>query len=77
MLKICFLTLSTRQAAADDIPKFHKMFKNCQIIEFHYLIWNKHEKCIEISTNMPSIGSVIIEIDLGIWERFLKILFCI
>ena len=26
-------------------------------------IWNPHEKCIQISTNMPSIGSGICEID--------------
>ena len=28
------------------------------IIEFHYYIWNRHGKCIEISPNMPSIGQV-------------------
>ena len=33
--------------------------KNVNIVEFHYHIWNHHEKCIQISTNMPSIGIVI------------------
>jgi hypothetical protein len=33
-----------RQAAADDIPKFHKMLKNVKTIEFHYHIWNHHDK---------------------------------
>ena len=28
----------------------------------HNIIWNHHEKYIEISTNMPVIGSVIREI---------------
>ena len=30
---------------------------------------------MEISTNMPGIGSVILEIDMESWERFLKNLF--
>ena len=33
-------------------------------LEFHeHNIWNHHEKCIQISTNTPSIGSLIREID--------------
>ena len=31
------------------------MFKNVKILEFGDYIWNHHEKCIEISTNMPGI----------------------
>ena len=43
---------------------FTKFFKNVKIIEFQYhIIWNHHEKCMEKSTNMPNIGSVMIEID--------------
>ena len=30
--------------------------KNVKIVEFHDHIWNHHEKCFQISTNMPSIG---------------------
>ena len=33
-----------------------------QIVKFHDYILNPHEKCIKMSTNMPSIGSVIGEI---------------
>ena len=36
--------------------------KNVNIVEFHYHIQNHHEKCIQTSTNMPSIGVVIPEI---------------
>ena len=36
--------------------------KNCKIIEFHYYIWSRHGKCIQISTNMPSFGLVSHEI---------------
>ena len=36
--------------------------KNVKIVEFHDHIWNHHEICIQISTNMPSIGLVIPEI---------------
>ena len=42
------------------------------MIEFHYFIRNHHEKCIQISPNMPGIGSLIREIDIKmseIWER--------
>ena len=36
--------------------------KNVKICEFNDHIWNHHEKCIEISTNMPGIGLVIREL---------------
>ena len=32
-------------------------------MEFHDHIWNYHKKCIQKSTNMPGIGSLICEID--------------
>ena len=32
------------------------MFKNVTVIEFGDYIWNQHEKCIQISTNMPDTG---------------------
>ena len=31
-------------------------------MELYDYIWNHHEKCIQINTNMPSIGLVIHEI---------------
>ena len=36
--------------------------KNVKIVEFRDHIWNHHEEYIEISTNMPGIGSVISEL---------------
>ena len=36
--------------------------QNVKIEEFHNHIWNHHEKYIEISTNIPGIGSLIHEI---------------
>ena len=55
--------LSTGQASADDRSKSLQIWrKKCQIVEFHYSIRNHHEKCIQMSTNMPSIGSAIPEI---------------
>ena len=33
-----------------------------KIIEFHYCIWNHHGKCIQMSANIPGIGSSISEI---------------
>ena len=35
-----------------------KCLKNVTIVEFHYHIWNHHEKCIK----MPGVGVVICEI---------------
>ena len=42
--------------------------KNVKIVQFHAHIWNHHEKCIQKSTNMPGIGSIIREIAVEISE---------
>ena len=42
--------------------KCKKVVKNVKIAEFQNHIWNHYEKYIEISTNMPAIGSLICEI---------------
>ena len=45
--------------------------KNVKIVEIHDHIWNHYEKYIEISTNMPGVGSVIRELAVlisEIWE---------
>ena len=61
--------LSTRQASADDRSKFNKIcIKKKRIVEFYDHIWNHNEKRIQISTNMPGIGSLIPEIDVDISE---------
>ena len=59
------LTLSTRQAWADDRIK---VSKNIKILEFGDYIWNHNEKYIQMSTNMPGIGSLFREIDVKISE---------
>ena len=53
------------QNVAKFCPKCRKILK---MLEFHYHIWNHHEKCIQISTNMPGIGSLICEIHVKITE---------
>ena len=55
-----------RQAWADDNNKCHKIVKKVNILEFSDYIWNHHEKCIQISNNMPSIGLIIPEIAIEI-----------
>ena len=42
--------------------KLTKFVKNVEIVKVHDHIWNHNEKCIQLSTNMPSIGLVISEI---------------
>ena len=47
---------------------------NVNIREFGYYIWIPCEKCIQMSPNMPGIGSLICEIDviiLEIWETII------
>ena len=66
--------LSTPQTSADDRSKIEHIWflKKIKIVEFHDHIWNHNEKCIQLSTNMPSIGLVIPEITsemLGFWEN--------
>ena len=54
------LTKLERVQSRRQVKKCHKMFKkNVKIFKFHGYIWNQHGKCIQISTNMPSIGLVI------------------
>ena len=59
-------TCMTWQAWADDGSKMTHIFRNSEMIEFHNYICNHHGKCIQISTNMSSISSVIPEIDIKI-----------
>ena len=44
------------------------MSTNVNIFEIDEHIWNHHEKCIQKSTNMPGIGSLIREIAVKISE---------
>ena len=45
-----------------------KIHKNVFVVKFHHHIWNPREKCIETSTNMPSIGLVICEMGFEICD---------
>ena len=51
-----------------QVKKIKNVVKNVKIMEFHDYIWNHHEKCIQISTNMPGIGLVNREIAVTISE---------
>ena len=44
------------------VQKCHKFVKIVKILEFRDDIWNHHHKYIQISTNMPGIGSLLHEI---------------
>ena len=56
-----------RLKSADDSVKFRQKFaKNVKLVGFWYYIWNQRENYIQMSTNMPGIGSVICEINLKI-----------
>ena len=60
-------------AKASD-HKCHNIFTHFEIIEFHCYIWIRNVKCIQISTNMPSICFKICEISFEFCEK--KTLFC-
>ena len=51
-----------------QVKNVTNLFKKVNILEFHDHIWNHHDKCVQQSTNMPGIGSVIHEIDIKISE---------
>ena len=48
--------------------------KNSQNSNFHSYIWIQHEKCIQMSTNKPSIGPVVLEIASVILSKYYQ--FC-
>ena len=61
--------INTLHAAGEcrrQVKNVTKCSKNDNILEFHDHIWNHHEKCTQISTNMPGIGSLIHEIHVRI-----------
>ena len=51
-----------------QVKKLAKFVKNVDIVEFHDYIRNHNEKGIQISTNMPGIGSLIRKIAVEISE---------
>ena len=69
------VTLSTWMSNADNMPKFSNLFKKFQKSNFHCHIWIQHEKCIQMSTNKPSIGSVFLKIASWILRNIVKFQF--
>ena len=53
------------QTTGQNVTKF---VKNVRIVKLYDQMWNHKEKRIQISTNMPDIGSLIPEIDVDILE---------
>ena len=51
---------------------FSKFITNFTNSNWHFYIWIPHEKCIQMSTNKPTIGSLIHEIAHGICENMLS-----
>ena len=68
----CECTFNTRRVWADDRSKTSHLFppKNINSLEFHDHIWNHHEKCIQISPNRLSIGSLIRKINVKMSESW-------
>ena len=50
------------------IQNFPQKLKYVKILEFWDYIWSHHEKCIQLSTNLPGIGSLICEIHVQMSE---------
>ena len=51
-----------------QVQNFTKIIKSVKIIECHCYVLDHHKKCIEISTNMPTIGLFFRETGLKMWE---------
>ena len=65
MCVVCEFYYNAFHAAGEcrrQVINLTNLVKNVKIAEFDYHIRNHNEKCIQISTNMPSIGLVIPEI---------------
>ena len=60
-LVIVFNAFHAADECRRQVKNLTKFVKNVEIVEFHD-IWNHYEKYIEISTNIPGIGSIIREI---------------
>ena len=71
------LTLSTWMSSAHDRPKLSNFVQNFSkfIYLFIYLLWIQYEKCIQMSTNKPSIGAVVLEIAPWTLRKLLRINF--
>ena len=65
VISVCpFNTYNAESVSRRQVQNFTKCLKNVIIFEFHDHIWNHQEKCIQESTNMPGIVSLILEIDI-------------
>ena len=47
--------------SADDRPNLQTFSKHFSNSNFNFHFWIQHEKCIQMSTNKPSIWSVVSE----------------
>ena len=56
------ILLSKINARVVLVVRVYRQINTFKIIEFHDHIWNNHEKCIPMSTNIPGIGPLIREI---------------
>ena len=69
-LLLSFNTFHSAGECRRQVKILTKYVNKFQIVEFHEHIWNHNEKCIQLSTNMPGIGSLIREIDVDISEMW-------
>ena len=64
------LTLSTHTLSADDSVTFcQNIFNNFRIVTYFDHIWNQHWKCINMSTNKPMFGPVVLEVFCDIFNN--------
>ena len=52
-------------SSGDDGIKFGRTFEKIVNSNFHCHIWIKYEKCIQMSTNKPTFGLVVLKISHG------------
>ena len=49
-------------SSADDRVKLFTLFQKFPKFTFHFHIWIQYKKCIQMSTNKLSLGSVVLKI---------------
>ena len=65
LIRLLINTNHAAGASRRQVQHFTKLSKNVNVLKFHDRIWNHYEKYIQMSPNMPGIGSLICEIDIN------------
>ena len=67
-----FLSKTLTPPCGSRVPTSFTILEKNRNSNFRCHIWNQREKCIKMSTNKPSIGSEVSELEPLIWGKSFK-----